>query len=118
LFIGETDLGEEILNTGLIDYSKITTQENPDFQLTPDSQILFMKLEKARDEYMKHSRENAEKIKNTLSIFGYNISNIPSSVLSLFTISFFAIMIFSIYYVLNNILKKPQQANKKKNKKK
>lgn len=97
-----------------VDYSKYKALN--DLELTPEQTILFYKLEKSKDDFMKVNRERQEKAKNSFPpLFGIDINEISSEVKLLYTLVVFALFAAGIFYALKKLQKEKEP--KKKNKK-
>ena len=98
-----------------VDYSKYRAAN--DLELTPEQSILFYKLDKARDEYIKVTKERQEKAaKSFPPIFGINIGEISASFKMLYTIAVFAIIAAGIMYGLTKVQNKQKTPKKRKQK--
>ena len=107
-------LSEEYLKIAEIDYTKYKNQDPPDMELSPETELLFYKLEKSKDEYMAKMKERTEKSKNTLSIFGYDLSNLPVGFNIIFAIVVLCLMIGGIVLMLRTVKKEEKISKKKK----
>lgn len=119
----EPDYNEELLSFADIDYSTYKLLNPNEFNLTPDTQILFMKLEHARTEYITSNKEKIEKNKNSFYLFGYSIKDIPLKtnifiLLVLLALFFGGIIIFlkKIIHEQNNSKAFKRNESKEKNK--
>ena len=101
-----------------LDYTKYTTYEQIDFQISPEIQILFKKLELARNDYIKYTKTRQEQLKNEFFIFGFSLKNIPKKVYLLFAFVFISIFILGIVLLLSKVINNEKKAAKKKEKKK
>lgn len=98
-----------------IDYTKfkpIGGQMNLDF--SPDQQVLFYKLEKAREEYIKTNRERVQKASQTITVFGYDLSQFSGEFKTFYILCVFASLIFGVIYLLNKLNKGNEKSKKKK----
>lgn len=109
-------VSKELLSLGEIDYSRFKSQEAVDLELSPETQLLFYKLEKAKEEYMQTMREKTERSKNTLSIFGYDMMNLPVGFNIVFSVVIMGLMIGGILYMLKSLKKEERVSSKKKKK--
>lgn len=109
------DWSEEFDKLSKLDYSKYRSIR--DIQLTPEQTILFYKIDKAKDEYLRVNRERQEKAaKSFPPIFGINLTEISSEIKVLYMVIIFGIFAIIIVYLLTKVLPKQKPAkNKKKN---
>lgn len=119
LVIIDADIDKSLLSMIDIDYSSYTNYlDQKSFQLLPDSQILFMKIEQVRNEYIIASKERQEKERNDFTIFGYSIKSIPKKVNIILTFIVIGGSIFGIIYLLSKVMNTDKKALKKKSKNK
>lgn len=112
----EPEFEEDFFKYTQIDYSVYKILSPNEFQLTPETQILFMKLEQARTDYIAESKERQEKLKNEFHIFGYSLKNFPIKLNLLFTLLVFAGAFLGLIYLLSKVMKNDKKAAKKKEK--
>lgn len=110
----DPSVSQDLLSLGEVDYSRFKGQENVDLELSPETQLLFYKLEKAKEEYMQRMREKTERSRNTLSIFGYDLMNLPVGFNIVFSIVIMSAMIGGILYMLKSLQKEEKVSSKKK----
>jgi hypothetical protein len=90
--------------------------ENSDFDLTVEQQILSYKFEKVKELYeQKTSKERLENSQR-ISLGNYDITKIPFYVKGIIFILVFGIFIFGTLFYLKKLTTKPE-SNKKKKKK-
>ena len=90
--------------------------ENSDFDLTVEQQILSYKFEKVKELY--EQKTSKERLKNSqrISLGNYDITKIPFYVKGIIFILVFGIFIFGTLFYLKKLTTKPE-SNKKKKKK-
>lgn len=119
LVIIDADIDKSLLSMIDIDYSSYTNHvDQKSFQLLPDSQILFMKIEQVRNEYIIASKERQEKERNDFTIFGYSLKSIPKKVNIILTFIVIGGSILGIVYLLSKVMNTDKKALKKKSKNK
>lgn len=112
----EFEWSEDLNKLAKLDYSKYRSLN--DLNLTPEQQMLFYKLEKAKNEFIVTNRERQEKAAKSLPpIFGIDIWNVSASTKILYLLVVFALFAFGIVYLLGKVQKKKEEKKKKKNKK-
>ena len=112
----DPEFDEDLLKFTQIDYSVYKILSRNEFQLTPETQILFMKLEQARTDYISANKERQEKLKNEFHIFGYSLKNFPIKLNLLFTLLVFTGAFLGLTYLLSKVMKNDKKAAKKKEK--
>ena len=83
---------EDFQSFTAIDYSTYKSLTPMEFNLTPETQLIFMKIEKARTEYMSTTKQRMEKSRGEFRIFGYSLKDIPvgiNVILLIVILSFF-----------------------------
>jgi len=103
----------EVLVT--IEYTKFKPlggSVNLDF--THEQTILFNKLDKAREEFTLLSRERQQNAAKTMSILGFNLSEISGEVKTFYLLGVFAVFIFGIIYFLSKLDRAAEKSKKKK----
>lgn len=98
-----------------IDYTKlkpVAGQMNLDF--TPEQQVLFYKLDKAREEYIRTNKERVQKAAQTITVFGIDLSQFSGEFKTFYILCVFAAFIFGVIYLLNKLNKANEKSKKKK----
>jgi hypothetical protein len=109
----EFDWSEDLIKVSNLDYSNYRTIN--DLQPTPEQNILFMKIEKAKDEYLKANRERQEKASKSLPpVLGLDLNAISLEVKVLYMVIVFAIFAILIVFLLTKVLPKPKTPKPKK----
>ena len=108
------DWSEEFDKLSKLDYSKYRNIR--DVQLTPEQNILFYKIDKAKDDFLRVNRERQEKAAKSLPpLFGLDLNAISPEVKVLYMVVIFALFAMLLVYLLSKVLPKAkQQKNKKK----
>ncbi len=99
-----------------MDYSKYRSIS--DVQPTPEQTILFYKIDKARDDFMRVSRERQVKASKSFPpIFGIDINAISQEIKVLYLVVVFSLFAILVAYLLTKVLPKPKNAKTPKPKK-
>jgi len=114
----DTDWNDSYEPLVSIDYTKLKSvagQINLDF--TPEQHVIFHKVDKAREEYIRTNRERVEKAAQTITVFGFDISQFSGEFKTFYVLCVFAALIFGVIYLLNKLNKANDKSkkNKKKN---
>lgn len=113
----EPEFDEEFFNYTDLDYSVYKTLKPEEYQLSPETQLLFMKTENARKEYTEKIKSKTSKqSKGGFSIFGFSIQDIPVKLNILITVLVLAIFFGGLTYLLKKVMSKPSKVAKKKTK--
>lgn len=90
-----------------LDYTryKPAIGQAPNMEMTPEQQILFYKLEKAREEFIAINRVKQQLQAQTISVFGYDLSKIKGEIKIFYMLGVFALFIFGIIFLLNKLKK-------------
>lgn len=114
----EPEFDEDLLAFGEVDYSSYKLLNPNEFQLTPETQILFMKLEQAKTEYISETKNRNERIKNEFHLFGYSIKQLQGKFGFLLAVIVIFSLLGAIFYFLTQVMdsEKKTKAAKKKNK--
>lgn len=99
----EPDFSAGLLEFADIDYSKYKLLGPSEFGISPETQILFMKIEKARNDYMANAKQRMEKGKGEFRIFGYSLTEVPKSVNLIVAIVIFSLFAGGILYGLKTL---------------
>jgi hypothetical protein len=115
----DPEFDEEMLTFAEVDYSAYKLLNPNEFQLTPETQILFMKLEQARTEFIANTKAKNEKNKNEFHLFGYSLKSIPAKFSLLFgflvVLAFIVGILYSLNIVMDNMKKTKAAKKKEKN---
>jgi hypothetical protein len=104
---------DEFEKVSHLDYSNYRTIN--DLQPTPEQNILFMKIEKSKDEYLRVNRERQERASKSLPpVLGLDLNSISSEVKVLYMVIVFAIIAILIVYLLTKVLPKQKIPKQKK----
>lgn len=106
----EPEYTEDLLENAGIDYNVYRTLQEQDFNISPETQILFMKLEKARTDYIAKNKSTVEKNKNEFRIFGYSLKEIPLGLNMIIFIAIFTIFIGGLLFMLKLVSKNDKKA--------
>jgi hypothetical protein len=110
----EFDWSDDYDKYAKLDYSKYRSAN--DLELTPEQQIIFYKVEKAKEEYIRLSRERQEAAaKSFPPIFGIDISQIAAEFKIVYMIAVFTLFAIGILYALKKLRKEPKKKSKKRN---
>lgn len=112
----ETEIDDDLLSFATLDYSTYKDLSPNDFQLSAETQILFMKLDKARTDFIAESKEKQEKQRGEFHIFGISLKAIPAKLNLLFFLIIFGAFIGGVLYLLKGLMKNDKKAAKKKEK--
>jgi len=112
----ETEIDDELLSFATLDYSAYKDLNPNDFQLTAETQILFMKLDKARNDFISENKEKQEKQRNEFHLFGISLKTIPAKLNLLFFLIIFGAFIGGVLYLLKGLMKNEKKAARKKEK--
>ncbi len=112
----EIEIDDDLLSFATLDYSAYKDLNPNDFQLTAETQILFMKLDKARTDFIAENKERQEKLKNEFHLFGISLKAIPVKLNLLFFLIIFGAFIGGVVYLLKGLMKNDKKAAKKKEK--
>ncbi len=99
----EAEITEELLEFSNVDYSVYKQLTPQEFSLSPETQLLFMKLEKARNEFMTNNRQKTESGRNDFKIFNHSLKDIPVGVNLLLAIVVLGSMFIGISYALKTL---------------
>jgi hypothetical protein len=110
----EPEFSEDLLDFASIDYSTYKLLSPSEFNITPETQILFMKIEKARDNFIVNSKARQETNKSDFKLFGYSIRDIPKGLNVLITVVILTVFMGSLLYLLKKVMKNEKKAGKKK----
>lgn len=99
----EPEMTDELLEFSNVDYSVYKQLSVQDFNLSPETQLLFMKLEKARSEFMSNNRQKTDGGRNDFRIFNYSLKDIPLGVNLLLAIVVLGSMFIGISYALKTL---------------
>lgn len=113
----EPDFSEEITNFGDVDYSTYKLLAPNEFSITPETNLLFMKIEKAREDYIVENKLRLEQNKNDFRIFGYSIKSIPVGINVFITIAIISAIMGSLLYLLKELTKDKKKVGKKRKEK-
>jgi len=106
------DSYEPLVNIDYTKFKPIGGQINLDF--TAEQQELFYKLEKAREEFIRTNRERAQKASQTISVFGFDLSQFSGEFKIFYILGVFAAFIFGVIYLLNKLNRANEKSKKKK----
>ena len=99
-----------------IDYSKLKPSggvQNLDF--TPEQQILFYKVEKAREEFISVNKvKQQQTTSQPFTIFGINFAKLSKEVKTFSVLGFFAVFIAGVIFLLVKLNKSNEKPKKKK----
>lgn len=113
----EPEFDEEYFNYTDLDYSVYKALKPEEFQLSPETQLLFMKTENARKEFTeKMKAKTSKQPKGGFSLFGYSIQDMPVKLNVLITVIVLAIFFGGLTYLLKSVMKNPSKVGKKKTK--
>ena len=105
----EPDFNAGLLDFASIDYSTYKLLSPQEFQITPETQILYMKIEQARNDYIASSKQRMEQSRGEFKIGGYSLKEIPLSINL-----FLAVIVLSVFFgSILFFLKKLQKSEKK-----
>lgn len=108
-------MNEDLNKYVKLDYSKYRTAQ--DLEITPEQNILFYKLEKAKDDYLRFTKENQEKAaKSFPPLFGIDITKVSQEVKIVYTVIVLGIFASIVVYLLSKLQKKKPEKKKKPNK--
>ncbi len=110
----EPEFSEDLLEFASVDYSTYKLLSPGEFTVTPETQILFMKIEKARNDFIVNSKVRQETNKSDFKIFGYSIRDIPKGFNVLLTVVILTFVMGSLIYLLKKVMKNEKKAGKKK----
>ena len=120
----EPEFSEKLLVPCQIDYSKYNLIQPSEFELTPETQILFMKLEKVKKDYLAEqskAKMEAGNSKGEFKISGYSLRDIPKEVNLIFLIVVISLFFGLVLYFLKHLMAGGNRKNagikKDKNKK-
>jgi hypothetical protein len=86
--------------------------------LSPEQQILFYKLDKAKSEFILANRERQEKASKSLPpIFGFDLMSVSSEFKLLYLLIVFALFALGIAYALGKVKGNRKEVKDKKKKK-
>jgi hypothetical protein len=106
-------LTEDLNKYVKLDYSKYRTAQ--DLEITPEQNIIFYKLEKAKDDYLRATKEKQEQAaKSFPPIFGIDITKVSPEIKILYTVIVLGIFAAGVVYLLSKVQKKSEKKNKKK----
>ena len=109
----EFEWSDEFQNLSNLDYSKYRTIT--DVQPTPEQNILFYKIDKAKDDFLRYNRERQDKASKSFPpIFGIDINAISVEVKVLYLVIVFAVIAILIVYLLSRVLPKQKPSKNKK----
>jgi hypothetical protein len=86
-----------------------------DLEFTPEQQLLFFKLEKAKTEYITKTKEKQASDKGTMKLWGIDFLKVSPTVKMLYFLVVFAVFILGVLYLLSKVMKKEEKKKKKKN---
>jgi len=101
----EPDFNEDLLENAAIDYSSFKLFSPQEFQISQETQLLFMKLEKAREDYIHKAKSKNEQSRNEFRIFGYSLKDIPLSVNLAASFIILVVFLGSMLYFLKQVMK-------------
>lgn len=106
----EPEFNASLLDFAAVDYSSYKLLSPQEFQITPETQLLFMKIEQARNDYISNSKQRIESGKGEFKIFGYSIRDVPLGLNLLLSIIILSLFFGTILF----FLKKLQKSEKEK----
>ena len=106
------DSYEPLVNIDYTKFKPTAGQINLDF--TPEQQVLFYKLDKAREDYIRFNRERVQKASQTISLFGFDLSQFSGEFKTFYILCVFTAFVFGVIYLLNKLNKANEKSKKKK----
>lgn len=112
----QPEFDEDLQNFATVDYNTYRSLNPNEFNLSPETELLFAKLDKAKNEYTERVKATNSKGKAAYSLLGFNLRDIPLSVNIIFAIVSFGVFICGIVYLLKMVSHNDKRAGKKKTK--
>ena len=106
----EPEFSEDLLEFASIDYSTYKLLEPAEFQLSSETQMLFMKVEKARNEFVEKSKKRQETGQKEFRIFGYSLQEIPVGANLVAILIILVISMGGLLYLLKSVMSDKRKA--------
>lgn len=106
----EPEIDDNLLEFAAVDYSTYKLLSPGEFSITPETQMLYMKIEKARNDFLVTNKKRQESSRNDFRIFGYSLKEIPVSLNLILTIVILAVVMGSLLYALKRVMKNDKKA--------
>ena len=115
----EPDFNEDFFNVASVDYNAYKLFSQGEFNISPETSLMYMKIEKARNEYMIKSKDRMEQTRNDFRIFGYSLKSLPVGLNLILTIVVLTVIFSALMLSLKKVMKNEKKAGRKleKNKK-